>query len=151
MLGLPLPRAMTMVLAGAFLVVALALGALYLWSPKATLRITTGPSGGVAERFITAFIAATEGAHPRIRFETVTVPDLEASAKALEERKLNIAIVRSDIASPTNGQSLMILRRDVLAIVLPPGSPIESMAQLAGKTVALPAGPVQRRIRTRSI
>jgi TRAP-type uncharacterized transport system substrate-binding protein len=143
MLGFRLPRMVTMLLAGAFLVAALILAGLYLWSPKATLRITTGPNGGMAQRFISAFIATTEAAHPRIRFETVTVPDLAASAKALEERKVNIAIVRSDVSPPTNGQSLVILRRDVVAIVLPPGSPIEGVAQLSGKTVAIPTSPVQ--------
>ena len=143
MLGFRLPRMMTMLLAGAFLVIALILAGVYLWSPRATLLITTGPNGGMAQRFVSAFIANTEAAHPRIRFETVTVPDLTASSKALEERKVNIAIVRSDVSPPVNGQSLVILRRDVVAIVLPPGSPIESVGQLSGKTVAIPTGPVQ--------
>ena len=143
MLGFRLPRMMTMLLAGAFLVIALILAGVYLWSPRATLLITTGPNGGMAQRFVSAFIANTEAAHPRIRFETVTVPDLTASSRALEERKVNIAIVRSDVSPPVNGQSLVILRRDVVAIVLPPGSPIESVGQLSGKTVAIPTGPVQ--------
>jgi len=143
MLGFRLPRVVTMLLAGAFLVTALVLAGLYLWSPQATLRITTGPNGGMAQRFVSAFISSTEAAHPRVRFETVTVPDLAASSKALEELKVNIALVRSDVSPPTNGQSLLILRRDVLAIVLPPGSPIESFGQLSGKTVAIPTGPVQ--------
>ncbi|MFY9656178.1 MAG: TAXI family TRAP transporter solute-binding subunit [Methylocystis sp.] len=143
MLGFGLPRAVRMLLAGAFLVVALVLAGLYFLSPKATIRITTGPSGGVAQRFVSAFIANTEAAHPRIRFEPVTVPDLAASSKALEEFKVNIALVRSDVSPPTNGQSLLILRRDIVAIVLPPGSPIESVGQLSGKTVAIPIGPVQ--------
>ncbi len=143
MLGFRLPRMMTMLLAGAFLVLALILAGVYLWSPRATLLITTGPNGGMAQRFVSAFIANTEAAHPRIRFETVTVPDLTASSRALEERKVNIAIVRSDVSPPVNGQSLVILRRDIVAIVLPPGSPIESVGQLSGKTVAIPTGPVQ--------
>ncbi|HTO79092.1 MAG TPA: TAXI family TRAP transporter solute-binding subunit [Methylocystis sp.] len=144
MLGFRLPRMVTMLLAGAFLVIALILGALYLWSPKAVIRITTGPSGSMAQRFISAFIANTEAEHPRIRFEAVAVPDLPASSKALEERKVNLALVRSDVSPPTNGQSLLILRRDIVAIVLPPGSPIENVGQLSGKTVAIPAGPAQK-------
>jgi TRAP-type uncharacterized transport system substrate-binding protein len=141
--GFRLPRLLTALLAGAFLLVAAILGGLYLWSPHATLRITTGPSGGAAERFISALIANTEAAHPRIRFETVPVADLKASSKALEDEKVNIALVRSDVSPPNNGQSLVILRRDVIAIVLPPGSKIESVTQLEGKTVAIPQGPVQ--------
>jgi len=141
--GLRLPRMMTMLIAGALLCLALILGGLYLWSPRAVIRITTGPAGSMAQRFISAFTANTEAAHPRIRFETVTVPDLKASSKALEEGKVNIALVRSDVDPPNNGQSLVILRRDVVAIVLPPASRIKSVGQLSGKTVAIPTGPVQ--------
>ncbi len=141
--GLRLPRLATMLIAGAFLLVALLLGILYLWSPQATLRITTEPTGGIAQRFISAFVATTEAAHPRIRFQTVPVTDLKASSKALEDGKVDIALVRSDVAPPNNGQSLVIIRRDIIAIILPPASPIKSAAQLAGKTIAIPIGPLQ--------
>jgi len=141
--GLRLPRLATLLLAGAILAAVCAAGILYVWSPKATLRITTGPAGGIAERFISAFIGVTTAAHPHIRFETVTVTDLRASSKALEDRKVDIALVRSDVAPPTNGQSLVILRRDVIAMVVPSGSPIKSFSQLSGRTIAIPTGPLQ--------
>jgi TRAP-type uncharacterized transport system substrate-binding protein len=143
MLGLRLPRLASLLIGGAFLLIAVLLGALYLWLPHATLRITTGPSGGIAQRFISAFISVSTAEHPRIHFETVTVPDLEASSKALEENRVDIDIVCSDVRPPTNGQTLVILRRDVIAIVLPHGSPVKAVAGLSGKTVAIPAGPVQ--------
>ena len=141
--GLRLPRLATLLLAGAILVAVCAAGILYVWSPKATLRITTGPAGGIAQRFISAFIGVTTAAHPHIRFETVTVTDLRASSKALEDHKVDIALVRSDVAPPTNGQSLVILRRDVIAMVVPSGSPIKNFSQLSGRTVAIPTGPLQ--------
>ena len=141
--GLRLPRLATVFIGGGFLLLASLLGVLYVWSPHATLRITTGPSGGIAQRFISTFVATTEAAHPRIRFETVPVPDLRASAKALEDLKANIALVRTDVAPPGNGQSLIVLRRDVMAVILPPASHIKSLTQLSGKTLAIPSGPVQ--------
>jgi DNA-binding transcriptional LysR family regulator len=101
-------------IAGAFLAVLAVLGAVYYWSPQATLRITTVVEGGVAHRFISTFISETTAAHPRIRFETVTVPDLRGSAKALEDGKVNIAMVRSDLPPPANGDTLVTLRRDVV-------------------------------------
>jgi TRAP-type uncharacterized transport system substrate-binding protein len=143
MLGLRLPRVAALLIAITFLVAAVVLGLLYLWSPRATLRITTGPSGGIAQRFISSFVTVTTTLHPHIRFETILVPDLEASAKALEDDKVDIALVRSDIAPPFNGQTLVILRRDVIAIILPHGSPIKDLAGLAGKTIAIPQGPLQ--------
>ena len=108
--------------------------------PHATVRITTEPSGGIAQRFISAFISVTTAEHPRIRHETVTVPNLEASSKALEEDKVDIALVRSDVRPPTNGQTLVILRRDVIAVILPHRSPVKSVAGLSGKTIAISCG-----------
>jgi TRAP-type uncharacterized transport system substrate-binding protein len=140
MFGLGQPRLVTSLIAAGFLLIAVLLGALYLLAPHVTLRITTGPAGSNAQRVISTFISAL---HPRIRFVTVPVPDLEASSKALEDGKVDIAVVRSDIRPPANGQTLVILRRDVIAIVLPANSPIKDTPGLAGKTIAIPAGPLQ--------
>jgi TRAP-type uncharacterized transport system substrate-binding protein len=142
--GLQFPGWLTVSGAAVFLLLSAGLGALYLWSPKATLHIATGPSGGVADRFVTALIKATEATHPHVHFVPQPVADLAASAKALEDGKVDIALVRSDVAPPVNGQSLVILRRDALAIVLPGGSKLDSVTQLQGKTVLLPEGPTQK-------
>ena len=140
MFGLRLPRLVTSLIAAGFLLIAVLLGTLYLLAPHVTLRITTGPAGSNAQRVISTFISAL---HPRIRFVTVPVPDLEASSKALEDGKVDIAVVRSDIRPPANGQTLVILRRDVIAIVLPANSRIKDIPELVGKTIAIPAGPLQ--------
>jgi TRAP-type uncharacterized transport system substrate-binding protein len=144
MFGLRLPRAATLLIAGAFLILALLLLGLYLWSPRVTLRITTGPAaGGIAQRFISAFVSVTTALHPHIRFETVPVANLEESAKAMEDGKADIALVRTDVKPPLNGQTLVILRRDVVAIILPPKSPVKHISGLVNKTIGIPSGPVQ--------
>lgn len=143
MLGLHLPRAGTLLIAGAFLLIALLLAALYFWSPRATLRITTGATEGVAQRFISAFVSVTTALHPHIRFKTVPVANLEDSSKAMDDGKVDIALVRSDVRPPLNGQTLVILRRDVLAIVLPPKSPVKNMAGLVNKTIGIVSSPLQ--------
>jgi TRAP-type uncharacterized transport system substrate-binding protein len=135
---------LTIAIAAGFLIVAAALTALYFWSPKATFHVTTGPNGGAADRFISALIKVTEAEHPRVRFVPVPVANLAASAKALEDGEANIALVRSDASPPANGQTLVILRRDALLIVLPGGSKLDSVTQLAGKTVVFPEGPVEK-------
>ena len=144
MFGLRLPGGTALLIAGAFLITALLLLALYFfWLPRATLRITTGPAGGIAQRFISSFVSVTTALHPHIRFETVPVTNLEESSKAMEDGKVDIALVRTDVKPPVNGQTLVILRRDVVAIVLPAKSPVKSMASLSGKTIAIPKGPLQ--------
>jgi hypothetical protein len=140
--GIASAPAVTTLISVAFLMIAVVLGALYLWSPRATLRITTGPMGSSAECFISTFVSVSTALHPHIYFKTVSVPDFEASAKALEDGKVDIAVVRSDVRPPANGQTLVILRRDIIAIVVPAGSPID-ISGLSGKTIGIPAGPLQ--------
>ena len=136
-------RAMAVAAAFAFLLLGGALAALYLFSPHAVLRITTGPEGGQAHRFIEAFIKVAEAQHPRIRIKTVTVDNLRASANALEQGKVDLAVIRSDVRLPANGETLVILRHDAMAFITPHHSQISSLADLSGKTLAIAAGPAQ--------
>lgn len=132
-----------LVVGGVSLVAAAGFALAHAWSPHANLRITIGPPGSTAERFITAFTAVSKVQHPRVNLDLVRVDDLAGSAKALEERRTDLAIVRSDAAVPANAQTIVILRRDVVAFVLPPHSPVTSVAGLAGKTVGIVAGRLQ--------
>ncbi|QGY02429.1 C4-dicarboxylate ABC transporter substrate-binding protein [Methylobacterium mesophilicum SR1.6/6] len=129
--------------AGVLLVAAAGFALAHVWSPHANLRVTIGPPGSTAERFITAFAAVSKAQHPRVNLDLVRVDDLTGSARALEERRTDLAIVRSDAAVPANAQTIVILRRDVVAFILPPHSAVTSVAGLAGKTVGIVAGPLQ--------
>lgn len=132
-----------LVAAVGLVLVTAGVGVYYFWLPHAKLRVTTGPQGSVAARFISAFASVTKIQHPRVTIELVEVPDLAASAKSLEDGATDLAVVRTDAPLPTNGQTVAILRRDVVALVVRPKSPIESIAGLSGKTVAIPQSPLQ--------
>ncbi|MCF4129858.1 C4-dicarboxylate ABC transporter substrate-binding protein (plasmid) [Methylobacterium sp. SyP6R] len=133
----------TIAVIGVLLVAAAGFGLAHVWSPHADLRITTGPPGSAAYRFITAFASVSKVQHPRVALQLVQVDGLAGSAKALEERQTDLAILRSDAAPPANAQTIVILRRDVVAFVLPPHSPVGAVANLAGRTVGIPSGPLQ--------
>jgi NMT1/THI5 like len=132
------------VTAGVLTIAAALIAAVYFWSPHANLRVTTGPPGSAAYRFITAFASVTEATHPRVRIKLVQVNDLAASAKAIEDHATDLGIVRSDGPIPSNGETIAILRRDVVAFVVPAKSPIDKIPSLAGKTIGLPQGPLQK-------
>src|SRR3954454_17011374 len=94
--------------------------ALYWWSPHATVRITTGPLGSNVERFISALTAVSKDQHPLVRFEPVQVNSLKESSAQLEAGKVDLAIVRTDVAPPTNGQTIAILRHDAVGLLVLP-------------------------------
>lgn len=131
------------VTAGVLILAAAVAAFVYFGSPRANLRVTIGPPGSPAYRFITAFAAVTEAAHPRVRIKLVEVQDLAAGARAVETRAADLGIVRSDAEIPANGNTIAILRRDVVALLAPAKSPIDKISALAGRTIGLPAGPLQ--------
>lgn len=99
-------RPVLLLTAGLLMVAAALIAAIYFWSPHANLRVTIGPPGSPAYRFITAFASVTEANHPRVRIKLVQVADLAASANAV---------------IPANGETIAILRRDIVAFVVRAG------------------------------
>src|ERR1700730_16695886 len=95
-------RLVLLLTAGLLIVVAALVAAVYFWSPRANLRVTIGPPGSAAYRFITACASVIEANHPRVRIKLVQVADLAASAKAIEDHATDLGIVRSDaVIRPT--------------------------------------------------
>ncbi|WP_248313316.1 TAXI family TRAP transporter solute-binding subunit [Bosea sp. F3-2] len=129
--------------AGALLVIGAVAAAIHYGAPHATLRVTTGAFGTDAQRLIGALITEVAQDHPRVKLQPVQVDDLAASSRAIESGTADLAIIRSDVSPPTNGQTIAILRRDVVAFVLPPKSAIDSIGMLSGKTIAIPQGRLQ--------
>ena len=130
-------------IAGLLLVAAAGLAAYYFFTPRATLRVTTGVIGGAAHRLVAAFASTVAVQHPRVRIRPVEVADLAASAKAIEDHAADLAIIRSDAAVPSNGATIAILRRDVVAVVTPAKTSIEKIPNLVGKTIGIPEGILQ--------
>jgi TRAP-type uncharacterized transport system substrate-binding protein len=68
---------------------------------------------------------------------------LAASAKAIEGHTTDLGIVRSDGPTPSNGETIAILRRDVVAFVVPKKSSVDSISALAHRTIGILQGPLQ--------
>jgi TRAP-type uncharacterized transport system substrate-binding protein len=129
--------------AGVLGLAGLTVAGLYVGLAHAELRITTGPPVSDLHRLVAAFTAVNARLHPRVRLVPVEESSLAENARALEAGRVDLAVIRSDLAPPANGQTVAILRRDVVAVVLPPHSAVAGLAQLAGQAVAIPAGPFQ--------
>jgi TRAP-type uncharacterized transport system substrate-binding protein len=127
----------------ACLLTCLGLGAVIVWFFFAhlTLRVATGPVGSEGQKFLAAFVRTVADEHPRVRLQVVPTADLEASAKALADGQVDLAVVRSDMLASAPGQTIVILRRDVVGLIVPPHSPIETVRHLAGKALGVVHGP----------
>ena len=69
--------------------------------------------------------------------------NLDASAQALEAGTVDMALVRSDVLTSASGQTIAILRRDMVGIIVQATSSIiETVGQLAAKTIGLVSEPI---------
>ncbi len=136
-------RLALVVTAGVLIITAAGLAAYYFILPHAALRVTTGAPGTAAHRFVAAFAATTIAQHPRVQIRMVEVADLAASAKAIENHAVDLAIIRSDAVIPANGETIAILRRDVFAVVTPAKTAIDKIPGLVDRTIGIPQGPLQ--------
>src|SRR5215813_8856714 len=127
----------------ACLLACITVGAVVGWFffARITLRVATGPMGSDGQKFFAAFVRTVAEAHPRVRLKIVPTADREASEKALVAGQADLAVVRSDLLTSTETQTIAILRRDVVGFVIPPHAPIEKVSDLAGKTLGLVQGP----------
>ncbi len=102
-----------------------------------TLRVATGPALEGGQLFLGVVNQVFAEERPHVRLQRILYDSMQASAKALETGKADLAVVRSDIAMPKNGLTIAIVRRDSLVLIVPAHSRIETLQGLAGKTVAL--------------
>ena len=81
-----------------------------------------------------------------IRLKLIAVDSFADASRTLEEGHADLAVVRSDIAMPLSGQTVLIMRRNAAVLFAPAQSPLRSIGDLHGHKVgileAVPAGKV---------
>jgi predicted tellurium resistance membrane protein TerC len=101
------------------------------------LKVAVGPADGDNAKLIGAIARHLDSDGGRIRFVVLPVDDLEQSAKALEQGRADLAVIRSDIAIPQNGATVVILHNDIAVLAAPAGSAITKVTDLFKKRVGL--------------
>ncbi|HXW72498.1 MAG TPA: ABC transporter substrate-binding protein [Methylocella sp.] len=101
------------------------------------LRVAVGPAEGDNAKLITAIARHLERDGSRIRFLIVAVDDLAQSANALEQGQADLAVIRSDVAIPPNGATVVVLHNDLALLAAPANSKITKVADLFKKRVGI--------------
>jgi TRAP-type uncharacterized transport system substrate-binding protein len=110
----------------------LALFAWHLFAPSAftvAIPMQDSPEGNV----VLAYADALKQQRKDIRLRVTTFPDYADSGRALEDGKVDLALVRPDVLYPANGLSIAVLREEALVIVAPAKKKIDSLSKLWGK------------------
>ena len=121
----------------AFALIAIVAVTLRFSERTQVLKVAVGPADSDNAKLIGAIARHLERDGGRIRFVILPVDDLAQSAKALEQGRADLAVIRSDIAIPQNGATVVILHNDIAVLAAPAGSTITKAAALLKKRVGL--------------
>jgi TRAP-type uncharacterized transport system substrate-binding protein len=121
------------------LVLVGAVAATYTFA-RLNYRVATGPEGGEGQRLFTAIAPIFAAESSLIHLTGVPTDDPRATAQALESGAVDLAIIRPDLAIPTNGRTIAVLRREPVLLIVPANGKIEKVAELKGKAVGLVHG-----------
>src|SRR5918994_3186748 len=113
-----------------------ALGYWYFVSPT-KLTVAVGPRDGVEHGLIAAYGEALVERKRDIRLRIVPFDDVKSSAEALQQGKVDLAVVRPDVLLPTNSATVAILREEALVVVAPAANKIADFAGLEKKRLGV--------------
>ena len=147
----PAQRQMTLLMLATILAVIGTLAAGYYFSTRPViLRIAVGPANSDDLKVVQALTQGFTQTHSHIRLRPVQTDGAAASAEALADGKVDLAIIRGDLEVPKNAQAVATLRKNVAVLWVPPAAKgkenskgkkpaakISKIAQLAGRRVGV--------------
>jgi len=116
----------------------------YLLAGPVVLKVAVGPVGSDDFKLVQALTQAF-AENPGVRLSEIGTDSSAASARALAEGKVDLAIVRGDQTWPRNAQAVATLHRNVVVLFAPSKAMIAKGRKTAGLPVKkLPSWPDAR-------
>ena len=130
---------------GSLGVIAAVAAAIYYYERPSVLRIAV-PRDSDDQAIMAAAAHDFAEARDGVRLKLVAVDSLADASRALQEGHADLAVVRSDLAMPPNGQTVLIMRRDAAVLFAPAESELRAIDDLRGHKVGIlqaePAGKI---------
>ena len=124
------------IFAGAFAAIGAGALALYLYERPTVLRVAV-TRGADDQDVLRAAALEFAQAHEQIGLKLVLVDSLAESARAFEDQRVDLAVVRGDIAMPVDGQTVLIMRRNAALLLAPAGSSLREIENLKGHKIGV--------------
>jgi TRAP transporter TAXI family solute receptor len=132
-------RFLLLAIAGALALAAAAAVVNYFFIRPTALKVAVA-RGTDDHQLAMAIARVLSASHEDIRLRIVPVNSAAASAAALEAGEVDLAIVRSDIAMPPSGQTIVILHHNPALLITRSDAPIANVVDLRGKRVGVVKG-----------
>jgi uncharacterized protein YneF (UPF0154 family) len=118
-------------------------GGYYFAMRPVTLKIAVGPANSDDVKVVQTLTQAFAQHRSYVRLKPIQTDGAVASAEALAENKVDLAIIRGDLDVPRNAQAVATLRKNYVVLWVPPpakgkgkktGLKITKISQLAGRS-----------------
>jgi TRAP transporter TAXI family solute receptor len=139
-------KAVFITLAGVLAIVGAIAAGYHLATQPEILRIAVGPANSDDIKVVQALTQAFSQAHGHVRLHPIQTDGSIASAQALADDKVDLAIVRGDLDVPKNAQAVATLRKNLVVMWVPApakdqgkkaAAKITRIVQLAGHRVGV--------------
>lgn len=115
-------------------------------SKPVVLTVAAGSIDGDAPRLMSAIASRLASTNASVRLKIVDKDTVLDAAKAFSAGEVDLAVVRSDVGDLSAARTVVLATHMVALIVAPPGSAIEDIDGLKGKTVGVVGGEANRQV-----
>ncbi|WP_186417227.1 TAXI family TRAP transporter solute-binding subunit [Bosea sp. CS1GBMeth4] len=115
--------------------------AVYLWTQPRTLTLAVGPLGSDDARLAAALVQGLSREKKPVRLRLVLTEGSAESARKIDAGKVDLAIVRPDIALPAKADTALITRRSFPFFIGPGDLGIDRVSGLRGKRIGVVRAP----------
>ncbi len=139
-------RATFVTAAGILAIVGVLAAGYYFATRPEVLRIAVGPANSDDVKVVQTLTQAFAQHRSYVRLKPIPTDGAVASAEALAENKVDLAIIRGDLDVPRNAQAVATLRKNYVVLWVPPPAKgkgkkaapkITKISQLAGRKVGV--------------
>lgn len=131
-------------------VLALAIGASLFgyryYTRPVTLTVAVGSIDGEGAKAMSAIAGEFVSTNAPVRFKVIDSGTALEAANAFSAGKVDLAVVRGDVGDLSQAQAVVVVSHMVVLIIAPPGSSIDSMDNLKGRTVGVVGGDANAKI-----
>jgi TRAP-type uncharacterized transport system substrate-binding protein len=111
-----------------------------------TLTVAVGSIDGEAAKAMSAIASELVSTNAPVRLKVIDSGTALEAANAFSAGKVDLAVVRGDVGDLSQAQAVVVVSHMVVLIIAPPGSSIDGMDGLKGRTVGVVGGATNAKI-----
>src|SRR5256714_4932030 len=112
----------------------------------ATLTVAVGSTDGEAAKAMSEMASEFASTNAPVRLRVIDSGTALEAADAFSSGKVDLAVVRGDVGDLSQAQAVVVISHMVVLIIAPPGSSIDSIDNLKGRTVGVVGGVANAKI-----